>query len=204
MAPFLAMSLSVGVMAVAWVSADDGNWPQFRGELGTAVAKDHARPPTNFNQHENVVWSAKVPPGHSSPCVQGRRVFVTGFDADTMELRILAIDRDDGRVVWQRARQVSKVEKVHRVSSPATATPVADAQRVYVYFGSCGLICYDLTGNELWTLDMPIPKVWFGAVLFSTVNALGAECTIVGVDSELEVSFEHCIPGRTTDVRSFR
>ena len=36
------------------------------------------------------------------------------------------------------------------MGSPAAATPACDGERVFVFFGSCGLICYDLEGRKLW------------------------------------------------------
>jgi hypothetical protein len=32
-----------------------------------------------------------------------------------------------------------------------------DGERVYVYFGSYGLICYDLNGVEKWKISLPVP-----------------------------------------------
>jgi hypothetical protein len=32
---------------------------------------------------------------------------------------------------------------------------LTDGERIVSYFGSCGLFCYDLDGNELWKFEMP-------------------------------------------------
>ncbi len=50
------------------------------------------------------------------------------------------------------------------LSSPAGATPVTDGERVYVYFGSYGLVCYDLAGNQKWERPLPLPENPYGAV----------------------------------------
>ncbi len=41
-----------------------------------------------------------------------------------------------------------KVEQVHRISSPAAATPCTDGARVYLHFGSFGVIACDFDGTE--------------------------------------------------------
>src|SRR5437588_725123 len=37
---------------------------------------------------------------------------------------------------------------------PAAFLPATDGERIVVYFGSCGLLCYDLTGKEQWKVEM--------------------------------------------------
>jgi outer membrane protein assembly factor BamB len=53
----------------------------------------------------------------------------------------LALDRKDGRILWMR--------NLGREGTP-TPTPVTDGKSVYVFFGSIGLIAYDLDGQEQW------------------------------------------------------
>jgi outer membrane protein assembly factor BamB len=50
------------------------------------------------------------------------------------------------------------------VSSPAAATPATDGERVYVYFGSYGLVCYDINGKLQWERRLPDPENPYGAV----------------------------------------
>ena len=52
---------------------------------------------------------------------------------------------------------------MHEVNNPATATPVVDGERVYVYFGSAGLFCYDLEGKPVWSNLMPVADVEYGS-----------------------------------------
>jgi len=58
--------------------------------------------------------------------------------------------------IWED--HILKIEKVHSISSPATATAATDGERIYVYFGSYGLLCYDFEGSVQWTVPLPIPK----------------------------------------------
>lgn len=85
--------------------------------------------------------------GLSSPIVWEGRIFLTEFDAAKKQFSTVCLDRHTGKVDWRRTVTASEIEKVHDISSPAAPTPATDGERVYVYFGSYGLLCYDLKGN---------------------------------------------------------
>jgi outer membrane protein assembly factor BamB len=55
------------------------------------------------------------------------------------------------------------MEKVMSANSHASPTPACDGKRVYVYFGSFGLVAYDLDGNEVWQRPLPIPEIQYGS-----------------------------------------
>jgi hypothetical protein len=121
-------------------------WPQFRGPGGSGVAADADKPPVEFGPGKKMLWKAPLPSGHGSPSIWGNRIFLISFDKDTQKLETLALDRSSGKVLWRRAAPAEAIEKVHEISSPATSTPAVDGERVYVYFGSCGLYAYDFEG----------------------------------------------------------
>ncbi len=136
-------------------------WPQFRGPGGTGVAPETARPPTRLDPDRNVKWKVGVPPGHSSPVVAGGRLFLTGYDEK--KLYTLAYRLADGKRLWRRQAPGTTIEPFEKTTgSPAASTPATDGERLVVYFGSCGLICYDLEGKELWRHPLPIGKTQHG------------------------------------------
>src|SRR5262245_48413944 len=113
-------------------------WPQFRGPNGSGVALD-AKPPVHFGPGRNMLWSIELPSGYSSPCVWGQRIFLTSFDGEKLET--LCLNRRDGKLLWRQtapARQIEAFNK--REGTPAAGTPATDGTRVFVYFGSCGLL----------------------------------------------------------------
>lgn len=68
---------------------------------------------------------------------------------------LLSIDRETGRTQWQRvAREELPHEGHHRDHGYSSYSPVTDGKRVYAYFGSRGLYCYDLDGNLKWEKDL--------------------------------------------------
>jgi outer membrane protein assembly factor BamB len=134
-------------------------WPRFRGPNGQGMAEG-AKPPVEFGPGKNVLWKTELPPGVSSPVVAGDRIFLTGFEKG--RLLTHCVDRKDGKILWRREAPTDSIEKVHQFSSPASATPVTDGKRVYVYFGSYGLLAYEADGAEAWKLPLEKPKTDWG------------------------------------------
>lgn len=175
----------------------EAHWSQFRGARGTGLAEAAAKPPSTFDTGSNLAWERRLAAGCSSPCVWGDRVFVTGYARAKQELFLSAIRLSDGKVLWRRVQPCEQVEKVHRSSSPATATPVADGERVYVYFGSAGLFCYDFDGNERWTLELPMPRTRNGS---GTSPVLAADRLILNRDGAPERCLMALDPATGTEI----
>jgi outer membrane protein assembly factor BamB len=150
--------LFYGLTSLAISAAD--TWPQFRGPNGSAVASD-ANPPVQFGLGTNLLWHTAVPSGASSPCIWADRIFLTAFEDG--QLMTLCLNKVDGQVLWRKAAPSDKLESFHpQEGSPAAATPVTDGRRVYAYFGSCGVLCYDFDGVEHWRHLLP-PLQSFGS-----------------------------------------
>jgi outer membrane protein assembly factor BamB len=136
-------------------------WPQFRGPHSSGLGE--GKPPVNFGPDQNVLWKTPLGPGLSSPIVWEERIFLTEFDRANKQLSTLCIDRRTGKILWRRSVAPGRIENVHKISSPAAATPATDGERVYVYFGSYGLVCYDLNGDQKWERPLPVPQNPYGA-----------------------------------------
>lgn len=138
-------------------------WSQFRGPGGQGAATDEAKLPVEFGPSTNVLWKTTLPLGHSSPCIWDDRIFLTAANRDERRLITICLDRRTGDILWQRDLTVEKFEQLHELNCPASSTPATDGQRVYVYFGSYGMIAYDLDGNEQWKKPLsPVPG-YFGS-----------------------------------------
>jgi outer membrane protein assembly factor BamB len=137
-------------------------WPQFRGINASGVANPDQNPPVKFGAAEKLLWKTPIIPGVSSPCIWGDRIFLTGFDEVKRQLLVLCYERSNGKLIWNRVVPAKEIERFHVTGSPADATPATDGERVYVHFGSYGLLCYDFSGNVLWTHELPINKSAWG------------------------------------------
>lgn len=139
-------------------SAQTPNWPQFRGINCSGISAEDQNPPVSFGPDKNILWKTSLPEGYSSPCIWGDCIFITGIEEKGILLKLLCIDRMDGTIRWEENIAVEEFEKIHAIGNPATATPSTDGERIYFYFGSYGLLCYDFNGEQQWKLPMPIPR----------------------------------------------
>jgi outer membrane protein assembly factor BamB len=173
----VTLLICLGGLGLAQSSHTDSHWPQFRGPDGSGVGATDF--PTHFGPGSNVVWKTTLSTGHSSPCLWGGRIFLTGF-ADG-KLETICLDRRDGRVLWRRQLEPGTIERGAQLSHPATATPTTDGERVCVYFGAFGLACYGFDGSELWRKPLPVPVTYHGA---GTSPVLAGELLILNGDQD--------------------
>ena len=167
-------------LALSTARAEDSpRWPAFRGVAARgAPVVDTAKTPEKWDidKATNVRWRTKIAGlGLSSPVIWGDRVFLTTAvgekgaklkvglygdigsvkDTSKIEFRVVALDRETGKVVWDRAAHTGvPAIKRHPKSSHANSTPATDGKRVVAFFGSEGLFCFDMHGKELWKADL--------------------------------------------------
>jgi outer membrane protein assembly factor BamB len=111
----------------------------------------------------NLKWRLDLPGlGHSSPVVWGERVFLTAATETGSECYVVCVDRTHGKVLWQQtAAEALPAASTHAWNTHASATCATDGERVYAFFGTPGLFCYDTHGELLWKRD-------FGPLVAST------------------------------------
>jgi len=174
------LALMVGLAAAGLGAEKQLAWPQFRGPNGSGVA-DGQKPPVEFGPDKNVKWKEPAPSGLSSPIVAGDKLVITAFDDG--KLYTIAYSRADGNEAWRKDSSAKQIETYSKTEgSPAASTPVTDGQRIVSYFGSCGLVCYDLAGNELWKFELK-PAATAGD-FGSGVSPILADGTVVLVRDE--------------------
>ncbi len=152
MRPFLALGL---VVASSAISNAEENWPQFRGPTGDGVAFGKGYP-TTWSEKENILWKTPIhDKGWSSPVVWGDQIWLTTAKEDGTELFAVCLDRANGKVRHDlKLFTVKNPPDVGKYNSFATPTPVIEAGRVFVHFGSLGTACLDTaTAKVLWTRD---------------------------------------------------
>jgi outer membrane protein assembly factor BamB len=184
----------VAILSVA-VLASASDWPQFRGPHGTGcAATDDPLPVEIGPQAQSLVWKTDLPPGHSSPVVMGDRIFLTG-ERDG-KLLTFGLDRESGKVLWEREAPYQTLEEIHNIGSHAQCTPAADAERVVVFFGSSGLYCYDHDGHPMWNVPMGPFANAFGA---GSSPIIEDDFVILGQDHDQE-SFLMALDKRSGEV----
>lgn len=143
------------------VQALAGDWPQFRGPNCAGLAADAVDLPVKFSDTENVVWSAELGDGIGCPvAADGRVVTSTMFGDD--EIGLVAFDTKTGEQLWERRWPIGDIDETHETNSYASTTPAIDADRVYFYFWTLGLVAVDAkTGEDVWHKDLPTPYFVF-------------------------------------------
>ncbi len=135
------------------------DWPQFRGPNCTGVSTEQKRLPAEFSSTKNVHWTADVGDGIGCPVVAAGRVFTSGM-IDNQTLCLFALEADTGKELWRKTWSTPGLMEIHKTNSHASTTPAADADRVYFYFKTLGMIALDAkTGEVLW--QRPLPKPFF-------------------------------------------
>ncbi|MBI5758124.1 MAG: PQQ-binding-like beta-propeller repeat protein [Planctomycetales bacterium] len=147
----------LAVVLVVQCSQAADEWPQFRGPGGQGHAVATGLPVT-WSESEHVTWKTAIPgAGWSSPVISGDQIwFTTATDVEGTppgkSLRAVCVDRSSGMIRHD-------IEVFRLVSPPllnakntfASPTPVLEAGRLYVHFGTYGTACLDTTSGEvLW------------------------------------------------------
>ncbi len=163
------MSLNVclaSVLSLATATPSPAeNWPCFRGPTGQGISTETHLPLT-WSLKENLAWQIDIGgTGWSSPIVWENRVFVTATTADESDGRVLCIDRDTGKILWDKKVADHLPDKKRPKNSHATPTPITDGKHVYAVFNGVKLAALDFQGNVAWSYAEPH---------FASVHGLGA------------------------------
>jgi outer membrane protein assembly factor BamB len=146
--PFL---ISVAfVLASSFEEARAEDWPQFRGATnqGVSTADDV---PLSWSESKNIAWRTEIPgESWSSPIVWRDRVFVTTAVEQGKSCRVLSIDTNTGRVLWDKEVFQQELSRKEDRNTYATPTPATDGHRVYACFGSGSFAALDFAGNVVW------------------------------------------------------
>ncbi len=126
-------------------------WTQWRGPSGQGLCDD-TRVPLTWSETKNVLWKTRLPgAGNSTPIIHGDRILLTAASEGGKERYVLCVRASDGKLLWQKtaARDVP-LERTHAWNGYASASCATDGKRVYAFFGTPGLFCYDIEGNKVW------------------------------------------------------
>lgn len=169
-----SLAIASLLAAVAFTDATDllaqphaaAEWRQFRGPGGQGVSQGKGAP-VHWSADRNLTWKAPLPgPGGSSPIVFGEQVYVTcysgyavpgaaGGDLGALRRHVVCLNRADGGMVWQQEVPARQPEQAKvRDHGYASSTPLADADRLYVFFGKSGVFAFSHGGQALWRADV--------------------------------------------------
>lgn len=130
-------------------------WTRFRGPNGTGIS--HATTiPVQFTPAD-YRWRTALPGGgHSSPVLWGKRLFVTSAEEEKGRRHLLCLNAENGRLLWTRTDSFTPYAH-HAFNSAASATPVVDADHVYVVWTTherFTVLAYDHSGKAVWRREL--------------------------------------------------
>jgi outer membrane protein assembly factor BamB len=158
---WLSLVILLSALQTRSVVAADPQFVYFRSDGGR---QSGAGPlPFQLGAPDSLEWRIDLDSGHSTPLLYAGKIFVTTYRPNSRELALVALDQKSGRQLWRQAIIPEHVEQTHQIGNPATATPACDGERLFVFFGSAGLFCYDLEGRKLWEQKMGPFRDEYGA-----------------------------------------
>jgi hypothetical protein len=95
--------LSALFMALVFI-LESMHWLQFRGPNASGIAPENADPPVHFSADTNLLWKTEMLPGWSSPCIVNDKIFLTGFNDSDSLLYTVALNRENGGILWKDSR----------------------------------------------------------------------------------------------------
>lgn len=205
----IAILFCLTTNAIAQKNHVADNWHQWRGPSANGVSAT-ADPPVSWSEDTNIKWKTAIDgDGTSTPIIWDRKVFVlTAIRTDEKDPSIpdpedqpktnffnikrpntkyafvvLCLDRNTGKEIW-RDTAISKIphEGAHNDNDFASASPTTDGQRLYCWFGSAGLFCYDVNGKKLWQRELGEAQVG---------SSLGEGCSPVLHRDKLVIVRDH-------------
>ena len=173
-------------------------WSRFRGPNGTGVS-GASDLPVEFGPEKGVIWKTPLPPGHSSPVLTATRIFLTAHtrEKEVYKLYVLGIDRQSGKLLWQREVPRTQKGRLQNVNGPASPSPVTDGTNVYAFLQEFGMMAFDADGRELWRLPLGPFNIFYG---FGASPILVDGSLILSVDQDLN-SYLIAIDKNTGKVR---
>jgi outer membrane protein assembly factor BamB len=124
------------------------DWPQWRGPHldGSSQSKNL---PASLDPHDSLIWKTTLPgTGSATPAILGDRIFLTAHDHQTNKLLALALNRADGKIIWQQEAALNNEN--NRMNDLASPSPIAMEDQAIFYFGTGDLVALDDQGNRKW------------------------------------------------------
>ena len=148
----LRRSAIVAIIAVSVITVSASDWPEWRGPSRDGRSAETNLPSTWSVKGDNLAW--RIPIGsRSAPVVFGNRIYInspTPGDPTATQERLIAIDAETGKVVWERkfSQFLSDVPQ-HRAS---WASPAVDPEtgNIYMFTVAAQLVCVSPDGKILW------------------------------------------------------
>ena len=154
---FCALAVLCSVICATQPAFAEG-WPQGSGPMGTYVAKGAAPAEWSVVNDKNIAWARSLPEtGQSTVVISDGKLFYTCYQplmADSeLGSNIVAFcaDAKSGKVLWQNTIEAKYPLRLSGCFADSTSPPaVTDGRHVCFFNASGTVVCFDMSGKELW------------------------------------------------------
>lgn len=187
----LLVVIAAGLVSSGHTLRAEVNWPGWGGPTGTSHTRETGLPLTLADA--NLLW--KVPlkgAGQSTPCIWGDRVFLTTALDGGKQRVVMALDRRDGKLLWEHVAWTGEPEDSHVMNGWASATCATNGEVVVAFFGRGGLHGYSLDGKHLWSRDLgqfdgpwgtAASPIFYGNTIIQNCDSESPEAALVAFDA---------------------
>ena len=178
------------MLATARTLRAEIHWPNWGGPGGTSHTEETGLPLTWTD--DDVVWKTALKGfGQSTPVVWGDQLFLTTALDGGRQRVVFAVDRRDGRVLWEQTAWTGEPEQSHVMNGWASATCATNGKVVVAFFGRGGLHAYSLDGKHLWSRDLgkfdgpwgtAASPIFYGDTVIQNCDSESNEASLLAVD----------------------
>lgn len=174
----MRITVTVYILLVGFMNgAVAENWEQFRGTQAGGVSI-HSTLPTQWDVEsgQNILWETEIPGlAHASPIIWEDNIFIAtavssnnaelkvglygdigaADDNESQQWRLLAVDKNNGEIIWNTLAHEGIPRSVrHTKATHCNSTPATNGEFIVAAFGSEGLYCFDMKGEQQWYKDL--------------------------------------------------
>lgn len=154
----LLLTFAAVIFSIAGPLSGAEHWNQFRGPHTDGHA-DSKSLPVQWSETKNVAWKTAIHgKAWSSPVIWENQIWMTSATADGKKLFAVCVDAKTGKIVHDiTVFEIAKPMYCYPYNSYGSPTPIVEAGRLWVHYGSAGTACLDTaTGKVLWSRqDLP-------------------------------------------------
>lgn len=145
----------LSIILLVAISFADDNSPDWRGPTCDGVFEG-SNVPLQWNDSTNIAWKTAIhDQGWSTPVIWAGQIWMTTATKDGTEMYAVCVDATSGKIIHDiKVFDIAEPQRKHPQNSYATSSPVIEAGRVYVHYGTHGTACIDIqSGAILWKWD---------------------------------------------------
>ncbi len=142
----------ISILVATACTVAKAEWPEFRGP--TTMGTYDGALATEWSEDKNITWRKEIHGlGWSTPAIMDGKVWFTTAAEKGSTMSVFCLDEKNGDVLLDKVIvTVDNPEPLNnKMNTYATPSPVVEAGRVYISFGSYGTFCLDTeTFETIW------------------------------------------------------